>query len=537
MRWRLCDCVEDDAVKILIVLAAILTRAGHLHAEPVVSFHEETLSAGINSVYSGEWEYMVGGGVATFDCNGDGFSDVLLAGGTSKAKFYRNVSAVGGALRFSEDASGLELEKVTGGYPLDVDGDGITDVALLRVGENVLMRGLGNCKFERANEAWGFVGGDAWTAAFAATWERGSEWPTLTFGNYINREEEISPWGSCTDNWLHRPGAPGKFAAPLALTPSYCALSMLFTDWNRSGTPSLRISNDREYYEGGSEQLWRIEPGKAPSLYGEAEGWKTLRVWGMGLAEHDVDLDGYPEYFITSMADNKLQALAKPAAGAQPNYNDTAFKRGVTAHRPYIGGEWRPSTAWHAQFEDINNDGRVDLFVAKGNVAEMPDFARADPNNLLVQGADGKFIELGDKAGVASIAISRGAALADFNLDGRLDLIVVNRWSNAQLWRNTTRDAGNWIQLHLVQDGANRDAIGAWVEVRFGGKTIRREVTIGGGHASGQIGWRHFGKGDAIDAEVRVLWPDGAAGDWQKISGNGLYLIERGKKATRWTAP
>jgi enediyne biosynthesis protein E4 len=165
----------------------------------------------------------------------------------------------------------------------------------------------------------------------------------------------------------------------------------------------------------------------------------------------------------------------------------------------------------------------------------MPDFARRDPNNLLIQEDDGKFTEIGDKAGVASLAIARGAALDDFNLDGKLDLVVVNRWNNAELWRNTTRDAGHWIQLRLSQKVANRDAIGAWVEVKFGDKTIRREVTVGGGHASGQLNWRHFGIGEATDAEVRVLWPDGTADAWQHVAGDGFYLFERGKAATVWS--
>src|SRR5690606_33033100 len=95
-------------------------------------------------------------------------------------------------------------DAVTGAYPLDMDGDGIMDIVLLRVGENVVMRGLGDCRFERANEAWGFDGGNAWSTAFAATWERGAEWPTLAVGNYIDRTQDIMPWGSCTDNWLHR---------------------------------------------------------------------------------------------------------------------------------------------------------------------------------------------------------------------------------------------------------------------------------------------------------------------------------------------
>ena len=530
-------------VTIVLTIAGLARSIGAEPAVAIPSFVEETASAGIDSVYSGEWEYMAGGGVATFDCNGDGFPDMLLAGGASPAKFYRNTSTRGGALHFEEQKSGLELDKVTGAYPLDVDGDGITDIVLLRVGENVVMRGLGNCRFERANELWGFDGGDAWTTAFAATWERGALWPTLAIGNYIDRHQETSPWGSCTDNWLHRPGdADGKpqrkFAAPLALKPSYCALSMLFTDWNRSGTPSLRISNDREYYEGGQEQLWHVEPNQPPVLYTELEGWKPLRIWGMGIASYDLNADGYPDYFLTSMADNKLQTLATlpPGGKPQPTYKDVAYAKHVTAHRPYMGTDLKPSTAWHAQFEDVNNDGLADLFIAKGNVAKMPDFAAKDPNNLLLQNPDGTFQEAGEAAGIASVAISRGAALADFNLDGLVDLVVVNRWEKAQVWRNASRNAGRWLEVKLQQDGPNRDAVGAWLEVKRGAQVMRREITVGGGHASGQSGWWHFGLGEAAEAELRVLWPDGATGDWQRVEGNNFYVVERDKPARLWLA-
>jgi enediyne biosynthesis protein E4 len=497
-------------------------------------FAEETASAGITSVYAGDWQYMVGGGVATFDCNTDGYPDMLLAGGEKPATFYRNASTLAGPLKFTPEISGLELDKVTGTYPLDIDSDGITDIVLLRVGENVVMRGLGGCKFERANEAWGFDGGDAWSTAFAATWEKGAKWPTLAIGTYIDRNEEAFPWGSCTDNWLLRPAEMGdRFAPPLPLKPSYCALSMLFTDWNRSGTPSLRVSNDREYYKGGQEQMWRIDPGAPPVLLTDKEGWKPLRIWGMGIASADLDGNGYPEYFLTSMADSKLQALI-PDAGKSAAFGDVAFAKGVTAHRPYTGGETKPSTGWHAQFDDVNNDGLTDLFVAKGNVDAMPDFAMKDPNNLLVQRADGTFQETGDVAGVASFKSARGAALTDFNLDGLLDLVVVNRRESAQLWRNTTPDAGHWLTVRLHQTGANPDAVGAWIEVRQGDRVQRREITSGGGHASGQTGWWHAGLGGATEADMRVIWPDGTEEDWQKVAADTFYVAEKGKAAVVW---
>jgi enediyne biosynthesis protein E4 len=495
-------------------------------------FVEETATAGIASTYTGGWEYIVGGGVATFDCNGDGFADMLLAGGSSSAKFYRNTGTRGGTLKFAEERSGLELDKVAGTYPLDVDSDGYTDIVLLRVGENVIMRGLGNCQFARANEAWNFVGGDGWSTAFAATWEKDAVWPTIAIGNYINRREEFSPWGSCTDNWLHRP-AVRAFAPPLALKPSYCALSMLFTDWNKSGTPSLRVSNDREYYEGGQEQMWHVDPGKPPALYTEREGWKPLKIWGMGIASADLNADGFPEYFLTSMADHKLQTLVAPDK-PDATFKDIAFADGVTVHRPFIGTDLKPSTGWHAQFDDFNNDGLTDLFVAKGNVDQMPDFAARDPNNLLLQQANGKFVEVADTAGIASVAPSRGAAVADFNMDGLLDLVVVNRGEKAQIWRNATRNSSHWIQLRLHQQVPNTDAIGAVLELKQAGRIMRREITVGGGHASGQNGWWHVGLGPQTAAEIRVTWPDKSTGDWQSLPADGFYILEQNAPPIRF---
>ena len=111
----------------------------------------------------------------------------------------------------------------------------------------------------------------------------------------------------------------------------------------------------------------------------------------------------------------------------------------------------------------------------------------------------------------------------------------MNRWESAQLWRNTSQNAGRWIEVKLQQPAPNRDAIGAWVEVKCGSMVMRREITVGGGHASGQSGWWHFGLGDSPQAEVRVLWPDGTNGDWQTVDSNNFYILERGKPARLWT--
>ncbi len=531
---------------ILAVGVVVGTGSASMAAPPSAPapphFVEETAASGLTHVYDGGWEFTVGGGIAAFDCDGDGRPDLFIAGGSNRAALFHNDSAVGGPLRFARVTnSGLEIDSVIGAYPIDIDGDGRTDLVVLRVGGNILFRGIGNCRFERANTPWGFAGGNAWTTAFSARWETGNTWPTLAVGNYVDRSKSGAPFGTCHDNLLYRPAKdrPG-FGAPVTLKPGYCTLSILFTDWNRSGSADLMVTNDRQYYRGGEDQLWRIRPGRPPVLYGRNDGWQPLHIWGMGIASYDVSGDGYPEYFVTSMGDNKLRALA--GGPGRPAFKDMALARGVTAQRPFTGGDPRPSTAWHAEFRDVNNDGFIDLFIAKGNVDAMEEGAKRDPSNLLLGQPDGRFVEAADAAGILNFARARGAALVDFNLDGLPDLVVVNLRENVKIWRNVgggtadhPKPMGNWLAVRPRQSGGNRDAIGAWIEVRVGARTFRREMTIGGGHAGGQLGWIHFGLGAASAAQVRVQWPDGARSEWVRLAADQFAYLDRGAgRAVLW---
>ncbi|HEX2153813.1 MAG TPA: CRTAC1 family protein [Acidimicrobiia bacterium] len=478
----------------------------------------------IQHVYDGDFQFFVGGGVAVLDCDGNDLPDLFLAGGENPSGLYRNTGRPGGTLSFAVAGdSAATMTGVTGAYPLDVDSDGITDLAVLRVGGNVILRGVGDCGFEAANERWGIEGGNDWTVSFSATWEPGESWPTMVFGNYLDLDRRPEQTETCDDHHLLRPVGKG-YGAPLTLRPGYCTLSVLFSDWDRSGRRDLRMTNDRHYYRDGTEQLWRMAPDDPPRPYGVADGWREMQIWGMGIASQELTGDGRPEIYLTSQGDNKLQTLADDSG--RPTYEDIALPRGASAHRPFVGDNTRPSTAWHAEFDDLNNDGFMDLFVTKGNVEAMPEFASQDPNNLLLGQPGGTFVEAADAAGLIDVARSRGGAVADLNLDGLLDVVVVDRRENVKLWRQTGA-AGNWLSIELDQPGANRDAVGAWIRLRLGNHLIERELTVGGGHAGGDSGSLHFGLGHATAADVQVVWPDGEVGDWRTLPANQHVTLTR----------
>jgi len=328
----------------------------------VPHYQEEAGAAGIDHRYEGAWEYFVGGGIASFDCNGDRMPELFLSGGSSSSALYINRSRPGSALSFERlKSASTDLEKVTGAYPLDIDNDGHLDLVLLRVGENRLLKGGENCTFEPANARFKFDGGFEWSTAFAATFEQDAHAPTLAFGHYVDRAAPGSPWGTCHDNTLYRAEKAAEtnidsstianadtntattttestntnatsvpiYSNRTQLSPGHCALSMLFTDWNKSGTDALRITNDRHYYRDGEEQLWRLDGGPYPRLYSRSDGWERLVIWGMGIAEGDLDADGFPEYALTSMGDTKLQRIDRSQAVEEnrPAYEDVAWAR------------------------------------------------------------------------------------------------------------------------------------------------------------------------------------------------------------------
>lgn len=485
-----------------------LLGATPAHADPLF----QDMSANLPThIYDGGWEHFVGGGIAVFDCNGDRLPDVFAAGGENPALMLRN----DGDFSFST-VDMPTMTGVVGAYPIDLDADGHKDLFVLRVGQNRVLKGTGDCGFQDATAELGIPADDSWSTAFTAWWEHGDMRPTLAIGNYVDRSDPDGPFEACDDNVILRP-TQGGYRQEI-LSPGYCPLSILAARDARARA-TLRLSNDRHYYiKDGHEQMWDIADRR---FLDQADGWQNLALWGMGIASRDLNSDGLDEVMMTSMGDQVLQF-----ARSDGTYVAADYALGTYAQRPHIGDEGRPSTGWHAEFGDVENDADADLFIAKGNVDQMPGMAMRDPNNLLMQTADGTFTEVSVTAGIATTDRSRGAAWADFDGDGLLDLIVSNRRAPLELYRNITTDAGNWVTIALQTSDGNRDAIGAVITVEAGTATQVVQHVIGGGHAGGQLLPRHFGIGAETDAVFHIQWPDGTATEGTVAAGQNALVVK-----------
>ena len=166
---------------------------------------------------------------------------------------------------------------------------------------------------------WGFDGGDALDHRVQRHLGGGDAvLPTLAFGNYLVLDEPATPTSTAPTTSSSGPTPTASdYAPPIRSRPGWCTLSMLFSDWDRSGRRDLRVSNDRHYYRDGrgaavADRARRSRRACTP----REDGWQPLRIWGMGIASQDLTGDGYPEVYLTSQADNKLQTLADGAGAA-----------------------------------------------------------------------------------------------------------------------------------------------------------------------------------------------------------------------------
>jgi len=523
---------------LVLLLAACSPESPAPDAAPPSPFHfvDVARSAGIHFVHiSGSREQLLivesmSSGAAFVDVDGDDDQDLFLVNST---RF--EAPDTGGDRLYRNDGNGTFTD-VTGGSGLgaergwgmgcaagDADGDGHVDLYVTRWGENILYQNRGDGTFERVR---GHVEDPSWStsAAFADVDVDGRL--DLFVANYVTFDAAHPPQGgeACTGykglevycgphgmepqaNRLYRNDGGGLFTdVSLAAgvdAHRHASLGVVFADLDDDGDPDLYVANDGHpnvLYRNDGDWLLEEVGAFAGAAYSEAGRIQA----GMGVAAGDVDGDGHADLFVTHFSED-VNTLYRNLGGLG-FVDNTAGCRLTGAVRPYLG--------WGTGFADFDTDGWLDLFAVNGHiypqVDELPSGPRYGQRNLLYRNVAGVFEEVGRDSGPgwAIEAVSRGAAVADYDDDGDPDLLVMNLNGAPSLLRNVGASGNGWVGFDLR--GAAGHAVGARVELWTAAGRQVREVRRGSGYLSQSDPRVLFGLGREESVErVVIRWPGG----------------------------
>lgn len=493
--------------------------------------------------------YMVetmGSGVAIFDYDGDGDSDVLFvdsgglpgyAGEKPRTVLYRNDGK-----RFVDvtDRAGIRVAAYgMGATAGDVDADGDLDLYITAFGPNQLFANLGDGTFRDVTEKAGV--GDSLLGASAgfADSDRDGDLD-LYVTNYVDFSVDNNPvcgnekrgirtychpdaFDGLPDRYFRNRG-DGTFVDATAEAGFAQArgkgLGVLFTDVDEDGWLDLYVGNDttpnflfRNRGDGAFEEVAALS-GTALDDRGNPEA-------SMGLDAGDLDGDQLPELMATHM-DDETNAVY----GYQGSW--------VFVDRRFASRLAEPSVnmvGFGVVFADFDADRRLDVAVANGhiihNIERISDHITYRQRNQVFRNEGARFAEVRD-SGLEIVRASRGLAAGDLDRDGDPDLVISNSNDVAEVYENTSAGQGHWLQVDLRQGRGNRHAVGARVGAEGGGRRQWREVRTASSYLSQNSMTLHFGVGETKRVEaLRVRWPDGTVRVVHDVPADRRVRIER----------
>jgi len=284
-------------------------------------------------------------------------------------------------------------------------------------------------------------------------------------------------------------------------------------------TPSLLFRNNRD----GTFSEIGTEAGVAFNEHGFEQG-------GMGVAVGDFDGDGLIDLFKTNFAGDYPNVYRNVGKGI---FEDVVIRAGLGVNPQYVG--------WGIGLVDLDNDGYPDILQVNGHVYPELDNRNGNeryrnPRLVYRNLGDGRFEDVSDRAGpaIASVHSSRGAAFADFDNDGDVDVVVMNMSERPSLLRNDLKSANHWIAIQLEGTRSNRSAIGALVSIETNGRKQTQAVLSQSSFVSQNDSRLHFGLGasDKISG-IRVVWPSGGVEEFGPISDVNRVLRLREGSASR----
>jgi hypothetical protein len=495
-----------------------------------------------------------GPGVCVADYDSDGYQDIYFVNGRDTYK--RGISSRNALYRNKGDGTFADVTE-TGGVPGtayglgcvwgDYDNDGYPDLYVSQYGKNVLYHNSGNGTFTDFTTKARVGGTDFGTtfhtgatffdydrdglldlydggyANFVSTSRR-----TCTIGNGIPTSCRPTVYGG-TPAVLYRNQGDGTFAnvtkAAKIYQPKGLNLSVGAGDYDNDGWPDLFVANDGLeaylYHNNGNGTFANVALHAGMALTPDG-----LEMAAMCISLADYDNDGLLDLYISDFQDVPDRVWHNEGKGLFEDVSDWVGIAEPTRQVLSFGGG----------FFDFDNDGWQDLFIANGHV--YPEVERVSTevrykqiNSLFRNDTKGKFIEVTKDSGLgfATPYAGRGAAFADFDNDGNLDIVVANNGDPPLLLRNQGNARHHFVNFKLVGTRSNRDAMGARIQLRAGGVSQIREIAGAGSYLSQSDLRAHFGLGQSERAEsVEVSWPGGRRQTFRDVSADKFYLITEG---------
>lgn len=522
-----------------------------------IQLYDVTPQTGITFVHSdGSYgKYLLpetmSGGLALFDYDNDGLTDILFCNGIPLdpdsspseqagrgAVLYRNL----GNLRFLDTtlAAGLHNDQFGVGVTVaDFDNDGFADIFLSNFGPNRFFHNTGAGSFEevdldgqqpaRFSAGASFVDadGDGNLDLFVANYVRLS-WSDLEHQAKLGRSIYPSPqdFHPESNQLFINSGDGGWVDASLTWQLdrfSGTGMGCVTGDFDGDGNTDIYVAND----ELPNSLLLNTGQGvfeEAALQFGVAVDSRGQAAGSMGVDAGDLDRDGRCDLIITSFEN---EAVNLYQATAQQLYQDVA--RASDIAMPSV-----PPVTWGCCMSDFELDGDLDLFLATGHLDQRSPGNYKLPNlifkNLYGQTSQLRFEDVTHRSGdtAAHAYSSRGAGVADLDNDGDQDVVVLNVRDQASLFENRSLRGGNhWLQVRLIGRSCNRDAVGARVRVVADQLELVDEVRNGRGYQSYWGDRLHFGLGESLATHVRleIAWPDGEQQAFDSVSVDQIITL------------
>ena len=547
------------------LLLALLPLAVSAQPSSGITFRDITQRAGIRFIHNNAAfgkKYLpetMGPGVAFIDYDNDGWPDIFLVNGTdwpghaskhSTPKLYHNDH--NGTFTDVTHKAGLDVELFGMGVAVgDYDNDGFDDLFVTALGQSHLFHNNGNGTFTDVTQKAGLLGPREFsTSAAWVDYDKDGKLD-LVVANYVQWSIEGDLYCTldgksksyCTPEsykgasirlWHNR--GDGTFEDVTRKAglgdPTSKTLGIAVVDYDNDGWPDLLLSNDTQpnklYRNNGNGTFSEkaVVAGVAFSEDGVARA-------GMGVDASDYDHSGATSILITNFSNQMVSLYHNEGTGLFVD----------EAPRSEVGRSSLLTLGFGCFFFDYDLDGWPDIFIVNGHIDSdiervQPSVKYAMPPHLFRNLGRGDFQEVTKSMGKAfnTPRVGRGAAYADINNDGRLDLLVATNGGPAYLFVNEATGSAatnKSLRVKLVGTKSNRDGIGAVVKIYSGGVTQTQMLRSGSSYLSASELVLTFGLGQSekVDA-LEIHWPSGQFDKLPAISAEQTITITESKGQT-----